>query len=133
MDLDLLYELEAKIIRTVEVGGGTTGGRTDFYLQGKVSGKVNGSYEGVDYGTNIKTDRGDAVYVHVHETIKTERGVISALRRGYAIPNGQAYSVRAFVVFQTGIPEFKFLNWTLGFAEGVAGPEGLRLKIYAVK
>ncbi|GBC70521.1 hypothetical protein HRbin02_00289 [Candidatus Calditenuaceae archaeon HR02] len=133
MDLDLLYELEAKVIRTVEIGGGATGGRTDFYMQGKVSGKINGSYEGVDYGSTVKTERGDAVYVHVHETIKTDKGIISAFRRGYAIPSGQGYNVRAFVLFQTGVPELRYLNWTLGLAEGVAGPDGLKLKIYAVR
>ncbi|MEM0445411.1 MAG: DUF3237 family protein [Nitrososphaerota archaeon] len=133
MNLELLYELEAKIVRTVDVGGGAMGGRTDYHMQGKVSGKINGSYEGVDYGSTVKTDLGDAVYVHVHETIKTDKGVISALRRGYAVPGEQGYTVRAFVLFQTGIQELRYLNWTLGLAEGVAGPDGLKLKIYAVR
>lgn len=135
MDLELLYELEAKIVRTVDIGGGATGGRTDYHMQGQVKGKINGSYEGVDYGSTVKTDQGDAVYVHVHETITTDKGVIAAMRRGYAVPSkqGQGYDVRASVLFQTKIPELRHLNWTVGFAEGVAGPDGLKLKIYAIR
>ncbi len=134
MELELLYELEAKITKSVEIGGGFGAGRTDFHLEGRVAGKISGSYEGIDYGSMIRTDAGEAVYVHVHETIRTDGGVISALRRGYAIPSKEGgYEVRAFVLFQTGIPALRFLNWTLGFAEGRAGPDGLRLKIYAVR
>jgi hypothetical protein len=134
MNFELLYELEAKITKSVEIGGGFGAGRTDFHLEGRVQGKVNGSYEGIDYGSMIRTDAGEAVYVHVHETIRTGGGIVSALRRGYAIPSKEGgYDVRAFVLFQTGIPELRFLNWTLGYAEGRAGPEGLRLRIYAVR
>jgi hypothetical protein len=87
MNFELLYELEAKITKSVEIGGGFGAGRTDFHLEGRVQGKVNGSYEGIDYGSMIRTDAGEAVYVHVHETIRTGGGIVSALRRGYAIPS----------------------------------------------
>lgn len=133
MELEPLFELEAQIVRTVEVGKTPNVGRTDFHMRGKVSGKINGSYEGIDYGSMFKTDEGDAVYVHVHETISTDKGVIAGVRRGYAVPSGSGYKVRAFIFFQTAIPEYRYLNWTVCVAEGTATSEGLKLKIYAVR
>ena len=132
MNFKQLYRIDAKVTKTVDIGGNTN--RADYYLEGHVEGAIWGSYEGVDYGSLFKTPDGDAVYVHVHETIKTEKGVITGLRRGYALPSKNGgYRVRAFVFFQTSIPEYMYLNWTMGFAEGTADPEGLKLTIYSVE
>ena len=131
MNFTPLYRIEAKITRTDEIGGNTN--RANYYLEGRVEGEISGSYEGIDYGSLFKTPNGDAVYVHVHETIKTGAGVISGLRRGYAIPlKTGGYKVRAFVFFQTNITQHAYLNWTVGFAEGTAGPDGLKLTVYKV-
>jgi len=133
LNLDPLFELEAQVYRTVEIGGAASLKRTDFHLKGKVAGKINGTYEGVDYGSVFKTKEGEVVYVHVHETITTDKGVIAGVRRGYAVSTGNGYKVRAFVFYNTSIPEFEYLNWTLCYAEGTAGPDGLKLKISAVR
>lgn len=133
LQLELLYELEAKIVRAVEIGKTNIVGRTDFHMIGVVRGKINGKYEGIDYGLIVQTDEGDAVYVHVHETITTDNGVIAGVRRGYAIPVDNQYKVRTFTLHQTSIREFRYLNWTLCIGEGFAGPDGLKLKIYAVR
>ncbi|MEM0349354.1 MAG: DUF3237 family protein [Candidatus Caldarchaeum sp.] len=129
MELEPFYELEAQIVRTDEIGETPYGRRSNFHMKGTVKGKINGTYEGIDYGTIVKTEAGDVVHVYVRETITTEKGIISGIRQGYAVPSQDGLAVRLFIFFHTQIPEYRFLNWTLGVAEGKAGPEGLRLKV----
>lgn len=133
MELVKLYEVRAKVVRQLELGSTGDATRIDFYLEGEVKGRINGRYTGVDYGSVMKS-LGETVVVHVHETIETDKGSISSLRRGYAVPQKDgSYKVSAFCVFHTGIKELDFLNKTLGAVEGTAGGGELRLTVYEVR
>jgi len=130
MRRSLLYELDAKISKSIDFGGAADGSRSDVYLEGEVQGRITGKFRGVDYGLARGSAKGGAVVIHVHETIATKIGLISVLRRGYAVPAGRRYRVRAFCLFQTGSEELKFLNSTVAFAEGFADSKTVRLSVY---
>jgi len=133
MHLEELYELRAKIIRSSDFGAMANGSRMDFHMEGEVKGRINGKWSGIDYG-RIRKTMGNAVILHVHETIETDRGIVSVLRRGYAIPQRDGkYKVRAFCVFETGSKELEFLNTVVAAVEGTAGDGELNLKVYEIR
>jgi Protein of unknown function (DUF3237) len=133
MKLNLLYELLSRTTKVSDFGGTHDGPRADVHLEGEVKGRVSGKFHGIDYGLSRTTGASGVVVVHVHETITTDDGLISVMRRGYAIPDGDnGYRIRASCLFQTGSKKFEFLNTTLGLAEGHADAEKVELSVFEV-
>ncbi len=133
MNLEALYEVTARIVRTSEIGDSGHEKRSDFYLEGEVKGRISGKISGVDYGSARRLPGGDVVVIHVHETITTDKGLISVLRRGYAISRADgSYEVRAFCLYRTGIKELDFLNTAVAAVEGTARDGALNLKVYQI-
>jgi hypothetical protein len=125
-----LYRLNASVSGVSDFGRTADGSRADVFLEGTVRGRINGKFKGIDYGLSRATGEGGAVVIHVHETIETNGGLVSVIRRGYAIPDGERYKVRAFCLFQTAIKKLNFLNTVLGLAEGYADAKSVRLSVF---
>lgn len=133
MKLRPLYDVRSKTVRVSQFGDTPDGPRADYYLEGKVKGRVKGSFHGVDYGlSRVSKKKAGPVVLHVHETIETEDGLISVMRRGYAIPDGDRYHIRSTCLFQTSIKALEYLNSTVAVAEGYAGSEGVNFAVFEV-
>ena len=132
MKLRLLYRLKSNTTEVSQFGDTHDGPRADVYLEGEVKGRVNGKFHGVDYGLSRGLKNPGTVVLHVHETIVTDDGPISVMRRGYAVPEGASFHVKATCLFQTASRKFDFLNGTIGVAEGYADGKGVQLSVFEV-
>ena len=128
---ELLFQVEADW-KITDFGQTPLGGRNNFELKGKVTGKIKGTFSGFDYGTG---GANGVVVVHAHDSITASDGSnISMFREGFAIPNPKGtYDIKLFATFSTNSKELTWLNTTLAALEGEGNPKAspnLRLKAY---
>ncbi|MGA2664915.1 MAG: hypothetical protein ABSF83_08230 [Nitrososphaerales archaeon] len=133
MKLRLLYRVTARPTGVSRFGDTPYGSRSDYHLEGEVVGRVSGRFRAVDYG--LAAPKGvHPVSLHVHETIETDDGLVSVMRRGYVVPEEGRGRVKATCTFQTSSKNLGFLNTTVALAEGYADEKrGLRLSVFALE
>lgn len=138
---DLLYEVSVGITKLTEFGVGIldamspeaplppVGARFDIAVAGTVSGRVEGTFEGVDY-LHIRADRRSQL--HVHGTITTPSGSnIALFADGVAVPDDAPgiFQLRENVTLTTAAPEFEWVNQLQIWAQGACDMNTLQIEI----
>ena len=138
----LIYEYRPEITQVVEYGAsadavlsGKTppaeGARFDFYLEGPVSGPLQGTFRGVDYIYFRADGRAE---LHIHGEITTEDGKRVALEAGgVAIPEGGSpvFRLREHVSLMSNHPELSWVNPIEVWARGVVDVSTGRVHVQA--
>jgi hypothetical protein len=138
---DLLYEVKVGITKLTEFGVGIidatspdaalplAGARFDIAVAGTVSGRVEGTFEGVDY-LHVRADRRSQL--HIHGAITTTDGSNIALYAdGVATPDDApgVFQLRENVTLTTAVPEFEWVNGLQVWGQGTVDMNTLQIEI----
>jgi hypothetical protein len=138
---DLLYEVKVGITKVTEFGVGIldatvpdavlplAGARFDIAVAGMVTGRVEGTFEGVDY-LHVRADRRSQL--HIHGVITTPDGSNIALYAdGVAVPDDTpgVFQLRENVTMTTAAPEFEWVNSLQIWGQGTVDMNTLQIEI----
>ena len=146
--LEYLMTFKADLKLPVDVGGGPSGTRQIYDVTGgsfegpRLKGSVLASggdwllvgSDGVgrlDVRATLETDDGARIYVQYYGVLVLNEGVAKALSEGGETQYGDTYFMTQ-PRFETGDPNYAWLNSVVAVAEGRALPSAVEYRVYQV-
>ena len=146
--LEYLMTFKADLKPPVDVGGGPSGTRQIYDVTGgsfegpRLKGSVlasggdwllvgNDGVGRLDVRATLETDDGARIYVQYYGVLVLNEGVAKALSEGGETQYGDTYFMTQ-PRFETGDPNYAWLNSVVAVAEGRALPGAVEYRVYQV-
>ena len=146
--LELLYEMTVQLEPAQVIGQTPQGVRQIIYVRSgtfqgpRMKGEVlpgGGDWflirpDGVgelDVRATLRTDDGALVYTHYRGLIVASAEVWQKIMSGQEVPRDQYYFYTA-PMFQTGAPQYDWLNRTMAVGYGYVRPGGVSYRVFAL-